>query len=267
MAVSFASKNLIIPKGILYAAEHADLSPTEPAQGYRDVGNCPDFRLNYETETQEHKSSRGGLNFVDDKTIISVARAGSFRTEDIGKGNLAMLFFSSVQSQVQASALTAQTQVIASPKKGLGYHLGQTLARPLGHKKVTVTSVAATVGGTPVYVANTDYEVDADRGFLRILETGSIVDGTSITVTYNVAANTFAMIAAGTTEKAFTFAWHSYNNKGPQYDYWMPFVRVRPSGDFSLVTEGSDYQSIEFEIEVLPLGDLAAIYNLDKPVV
>ena len=53
------------------------------------------------------------------------------------------------------------------------------------------------------------------------------------------------------------------NPAGANIDYFMPWVKITPNGDFSL--KGDEWQTVPFNIEILKKGDLEAIYVDGRP--
>lgn len=256
-----ASRNLTIGKGQVFAARHATAEPTAPAQGYRDFGNAPAFSIAVNSETISHYSSRGGVRVKDDETIIEINRTGTLQIDDMDPKNLA-IYFLGEELSVTASSATGTTNTFTNVEKGRSYQLGVVLpGAPSGARNVTVTAVA-TVTGSTALVLGTDYEVDAERGFVTLLPGGSVVTtgnaAAGVTVTFNTAASTRRQIIAGGTEFVGSLQFHAYNPKGARLDYFFPLVKLRPSGDLALISE--EYMSASFEFEALALGSLAPLY-------
>lgn len=67
----------------------------------------------------------------------------------------------------------------------------------LAHEEIS--SVSVTANGTgPTYTAGTDYEINADMGWLKALPGGAIADGATVDVSYVYATQTGIQILAGT---------------------------------------------------------------------
>ena len=256
-----ASENLVIPKGRVWVAEHSTTSPTTPAKAFRPVGNCPEFTLSMASEKLEHESSMGGLKEVDASVTLSTSRSGTFSTDDMGEGNFAMLFFAAKETITQASASSGVIETITAPIKGFGYQLGAVpVTRPFGHRKVTVTSVTSSPAGT-TYTAGVDYEYDSNTGWFEVTK-GSAING-DIIVTYNVATSSYVAQKSGNSEKAYTFLIRANNPVGENIDYYMPLVKARPNGEFSLISE--EWQKMSFEIDVLKLSGYESVHFLRRP--
>lgn len=68
----------------------------------------------------------------------------------------------------------------------------------LAHEEIS--SVVVTANGTgPTYTEGTDYEVNADMGWLKALSGGAIADGATVDVDYVYASQSGIQISAGTS--------------------------------------------------------------------
>lgn len=76
---------------------------------------------------------------------------------------------------------------------------------PLQHVKVSSVVVTG-AGGTPTYVADTDYKVHADAGLLEILDGGSITDGLALLVDYDYASQHHVSANPSNADKYIVFA-------------------------------------------------------------
>src|SRR5690606_25246509 len=84
-------------------------------------------------------------------------------------------------------------------------------------------------------------------------------DGTTeVTVDYVTAESEFHTVVSGDNvmvEGRLTYI--ARQNKGAKFDYVMPYVTLRPDGDFAL-KGNEDWQVASFALEVLRLDDQTA---------
>ncbi len=114
-------------------------------------------------------------------------------------------------------------------------------------------------GGTGgAFVEGTDYEVNYDTGQLTILSTGSIVSGTDLDVVFSVRASTRDRIISGSEPVEGAMQYIAHNPKGKNFDYYLPWVKITPNGDYAL--KGDEWQQIPFNIEALKQTNAEAIY-------
>jgi hypothetical protein len=252
-----ASENLTLGRGQVYFGKFK--SGTKVVEGYRFLGNAPQLNLSVENERLDHFSSTSGLREKDESIIVQRMLTGALTVDDMNFDNIAMFFQGDRSTQTQTSA-TAVANTFTGVKKGMSYQLGESTINPSGVRKVT--SVVVTRSSTPM-VLNTDYTLDADLALVTVLNTGAIADGDSITVTFNVSATTRRRIISGETQIEGALKYVSFNPAGEKVDYLLPYVKVTPTGDLSLI--GEEWQSLQFTIEALVLGAQALLYIDGRP--
>lgn len=237
---------------------------TKVGAGERYFGNTTEVNLTSESSNLDHYSSDEGVKTKDKSVQLELNRSATFVTDNVSAENLA-LFFLGASSTVTRSLLTTQSETFTGVKKGFYYQIGKTSSKPQGVGGLTNVVVTGT-GGTPTYVAGTDYIIDLDTGHLQILESGSIANAATIDVDYDIAAATFDQIVTaseGTIEGALRYI--SNNPEGANFSYFWPYVKITPNGDFAL--KGDDWQTIPFNVEILKLNDQTeATYITGRPV-
>jgi len=242
-------------------------SGTKLPNGFRYIGNTPEFSLGSEPETLDHFDADHGLKEKDDTVTLQLSRTGSFTTDNINVENLAAYFVGNISTVVQAMT-ASQVYDIPAAKKGFSYQIGQTVANPTGDRTLSVVIVTEDVGSTPdTYVLGTDYSLNAETGLLTILDTATFPDGTDITVSYTKGAVSRDRIAAANdvaVEGALQV--RSFNAKGDQRDYFLPYVKLTPNGEINL--KGDEWQVIPFTLEILSPGDgRSSVYIDGRPYV
>lgn len=351
---------------------------TQEPDGFRYIGNSPEFNMSIESEDLDHFSSDHGIREKDDSVPLTVTRTGSMTTDNIVPENVAMFFFGT--TSVIAQVLQAgESEVFADVKPGYIYKLGQTAARPFGfsgiskngfnlalvgatlvaatgtltfsgagtegdtisiggfdytlravpvapfdvdigataaltaanlvaaitagadagtaygtgtlaHPDVTASAATAVItvtalvtgtggnaitttedgtgaswgaatlsGGTGTsYVEGTDYTMDYEAGNLSILSGGAIASGVDVEAFYTVRASTRTQIISGDRPVEGAMQYVSANPKGDQFNWYMPWVKITPNGDYAL--KGDEWQTIPFNIETLKPEGASAIY-------
>lgn len=218
---------------------------THVPAGFRYLGNSPAFNLTISQEKLDHFSSDAGVRIKDKSIILQTDYSGTLTLDDINIDNLALFFFGSQGSLSQTSA-TAQTETFTGTVKGYGYPLGITSSNPTGVRNisnvsVTVSSVAKTLG--------TDYTVDAERGVIYVTESGTIADGSTMVVTYDRAAVSRTQVISGSTQLEGAMRYVADNPQGLKMDYFFPYVRLGPNGDFALKSD--EWQQLPLTVEIL----------------
>ena len=224
---------------------------TNPDDGYRFLGNCPEFSLNLSQETLDHYRSTRGIRERDKRIVIESNLEGTIVCDEILPATLAY-FFNSQPTQNTITAVTNGTYTIPKARQSRWYQIGESLADPVGVRNLTSVTVTGKVAGT-------DYSVDLENGMIGILEGGTITNGSSVTITYTAAAQTGLQIISKDTQIEGALRFISKNPSGPQYNYIMPYVQLSSNGDFSLISE-QDWMTLSFSVSVMPKGNQAKLY-------
>lgn len=256
-----ATKNYTLGRGKVYFSRFK--SGTQVPEGFNYIGNTPEFNLTIESENLDHYSSDAGIREKDDSVPLEVSRTGSFTTDDIQPENVALFFFgekSTVTQAIVASAPETFTDVVL----GRAYKLGITDSNPTGYMGINATGFGIVVDATPL-VEDTDYTVDLANGIVTLLETATnVVNGDDMVVTYAVAGSTRDRVISGSTPVEGAMMYVANNPKGANFNYYLPYVKITPNGDYAL--KGDEWQQIPFNIEALKPTNGEAIYMDGTPV-
>lgn len=261
MALTYSQNKYTIPRGRVF------FNPiniaTDEYLGELYMGNCPSLGLSIETEKAEHYSSETGLREKDASVVLEVKRTGSLTCDNMSGTNVALFLSGSTGTITQAGASVTDEVIDVIP--GRYYQLGLGVSTPVGARKVSAV-VVTNSAGTTTYVAGTDYMLDADRGRLQILATGTIVAG-EIKVDYTKAATTWEGIRSGAAgELLGALRIVSDNATGDQRDFYMPRVSLVPSGEIPVIAEGTDFAQMTFDADVLKPANGEAIYVDGMPL-
>lgn len=222
-------------------------------RGERFLGNCPDISTTSSTDTLDHYASTGGIRVKDASVDLQTDRTGAFTCDNISLPNLA-LFFTGEAGEVAQSAATAavETKVLY---RDTYLQLGMTDSNPSGVR--SVSNLVISTGGDPgTPLAATNYTLDAERGRVYIHDDAADVtdDGvTEYTLTYDAAATTRNQVISKNQSIYGAIRFVADNPTGDNHDYYFPYVKLSPSGDFNLI--GDDWQVLGFDMEILKLSD------------
>lgn len=255
------SSALALGKGELYFAPF--VAGTQNAGGERFLGNCPEFTISQDDERISHYSSTRGIKKKDEDIPVEQTYSGTVNCDQITKENLAIFLLGSASVLTEAGA-TGETDNFTGVAQGLFYQLGVSATSPSGVRKVASVVVTDGEASPTTYNVGDDYTVDADLGRIYIVPGGAIADDSNIEVTYNITAHTRDMVVSSADQVEGALRFISYNPKGQRLDYFFPWVKWSPNGDFNLITD--EWQSIPLSIEALRKGDLAAVYLDGRPV-
>lgn len=257
-----ASDYLTLGRGEVHFAPY--LTGTRTPGGFMFLGNCPEFNLNVDFEELTHMDSTRGFKEEDASAITSRTVGGSVTFDDMKPENLAYFFMGSSTILTQASGSDG-AESIAGAVLGASYQMGVTDANPTGHRQITTVVVQDTAPGVTTYVLNTDYTVDAVRGLVTILETGSIAAGAALDITYSYAAVSRSQVISGQAQIEGAVQFRAYNAEGRDTDYLLPYVKLRPNGDLALI--GDDWMSAQLNVKGLRLPNRSIVYADGQPYV
>jgi hypothetical protein len=235
---------------------------TQSGIGERYFGNTPEVNTSVESENLDHYNSDRGVREKDASVVLETNRSGNFTTDHISLDNIALFYFGSTSVLTQVSA-TGETEDFEGVEPGLFYQLGVTAENPTGVSVVTNVVVKNKATPATVYQLGTDYMVEQNTGRIEILVGGSIAKDTDITVTHDTAAATRQLVVSGSTAVEGSLRYVADNPVGDNIDYFWPYVKITPNGDFAL--KGDDWQTIPFSIEILRRAGYEAVYATHRP--
>lgn len=261
-----SQRNYTVGRGEVHIAKFKP--GTQVPEGYRYIGNTPEFSLNLESETLEHVNSDRGIRERDASVTIEVTRSGTIVADEILAENIGMFLFGAAEIVTSAGGLG--TDVITDVKSNRSYALGVTNERPVGVLKVafpgenaTAFKVTDAADEDTTFEAGVDYVYNTQSGLVTILEGGAIVEGSSIKVTYTELAYSHEMITSGSEPINAALKFVTYNPIGKQFNWTFPYVTIRPNGDYNL--KGDEWQQIPYSFDILRKGALEAVYVNGAP--
>lgn len=120
------------------------------------------------------------------------------------------------------------------------------------------TNLSGGAAATGIAAAD-NYELDAASGILTLFsDAADIVELDDLTVSYDFGSGTREQILSGSEPVEGALIFVANNPKGHDFNYFMPYVKLSPNGDYNL--KGDEWQTIPFNLEILKLGSNAAIY-------
>lgn len=252
-------QNYTLGRGEVYFGKFADGTTTPTGERY--LGNTPEFSLTIDVENLDHYSSDRGIREKDDSVVLQADRSGSLTTDSVRPDNIALFFFGTKDTVTVVSA-TAQSQTYTGSPAGLAVQLGTSTANPSGARNVSNVTMV-TVPPTPALAEGTDYVVGLVRGRVMFEETENVKALTSVDFTFDVGASKRDRIMSGSQPVEGALRYIAQNPKGQNFDYFMPWVKLTPNGDYAL--KGDEWQTIPFSIEILKKPGLEAIYCDGQP--
>lgn len=232
---------------------------TQDPVGFKPMGNCPDFSIKVTSKTLDHYSSTAGIREKDDQAVLDTERTSSITTDNLSLENLAKFFLGEVLKTSVLATVTVPTETIDSPEVGVIYPLGLA-TYPAGARGINASTVDMTQGATTL-VLGTDFLVDEDAGTVEFISGGAFVTGTDVVSgAFNLKAATHEQVISGTTPFEGALRFKATQAKGKKIDFHLPWVKVTPDGDYSLI--GETWGEMKFAVEILkPVGKEAIYAN------
>lgn len=252
------NKQYVLGRGKVFFARFG--TGTLEPDGFRYIGNTPEFNLTIESEELDHYDSDQGIREKDDSVPLEVNRTGSLITDNIIPENVALFFFGENSIVAQAS-VASDTEILEGIKDGHSYKLGATPSNPAGYFGINEAGFVVEVspGGTPL-VEGTDYEMDFDNGLITFTEGSALaVNGEDIDVTYAVLATNRSRVISGSSPVEGAMLYVTRNPKGEDSTFLMPYIKITPNGDYAL--KGDEWQQIPLTLEILKPENKEAIYR------
>lgn len=242
------------------------ISAALAGEGERYIGNTPEFTTSSESEDLEHFDSDQGIRVKDDAVQLSMDRNGSFMTDNIDRENIA-LYFLGTSGSVTQTALSAQTTTVTI-KRGNFYQMGASPSLPTGLRNIKNVTAEKDPSGTPAAVtAAGNFEIDEVLGRIYILpNAANLADDDEVEFTFDTDASTRAQVVSSSQSIYGALRFVADNPKGVNRDYYFPYVKLAPDGDYNL--KGDDWQQMGFTFEILKkASNVEAVYVDDRPVV
>ncbi len=261
MALVYAKNQYTIPRGRVFF-NPINLA-TDELLGEIYMGNCPSFGVSIETEKAEHYASTSGLREKDASVVLEVKRNGQLTCDNMSGQNVSLFLSGSTGKVTQPAGSVVDEEITVIP--GRFYQLGLSALTPVGARRVSTVVVKPGTTGA-AYEAGTDFMLDAERGTLQILATGAIPAG-KIKVSYAKAAVEWEGIRSGSSgELRGAMRVASDNATGANRDFYFPDVSLVPSGELPVIAEGTDFASMQFDVDILKPANGEAIYVDGAPL-
>lgn len=260
------ANNYTLGRGQIFFGKFGDDGVTPIGELY--LGNTPECSFTIEAETLDHFSSDEGIKEKDESVALSTTRTGAFSTDNISPANLAYFFFGSDDTLDVTGATVTSEAITVTP--GYVYQLGATDDVPQGQTALTAVTADTTdnrvtvkdVTDVTTYDEDDDYTIDLNTGRVGIVVGGAIGAADVIHVTYKTTTQSIARVVSGSTPIEGSMRFISKNPKGKLYDYFMPWVKITPNGDFAL--KGDEWQVIPFNLEILKKTGFEAFYITER---
>lgn len=137
-------QNYTLGRGKVYFSRFK--AGTQIPEGFRYIGNTPEFSLTIESENLDHFSSDSGIREKDDSVPLEVTRSGTLVTDSIKPENVALFFFGDSEIVTQG-AVGIGTEAFTDVLQGHSYWLGVGPSNPTGFKGLDPNTFAIAASG------------------------------------------------------------------------------------------------------------------------
>lgn len=235
-------------------------------EGFRYLGNSPEWSINIESEMLDHFNSDRGIRQKDKSIPLEVTRTGSLVLDEITNPNIGLYLFSpDGASTITDVGAPVTGFAINDVIPGRTYKLGATDTDPVGDMNISTTGfLVKKANGATTYTIMVDYVVDYIRGLITILEGGAIVEDDNLEVDYTTLASTYELVTSGDEKVEGALMYIEYNPSGQNKIWNFPYVSMAPNGELSF--KGDEWQQLPLTVEVLQKNTMAAIYANGIPV-
>lgn len=257
MPVSSYANNYKVGSGLVYFDQFAP--DTLNTTGEQFFGDCNALSVTIKATQLDHYQSTGGIKTLDESATIQADASGSLTTEDISINKLALFFFGTATSIVDAGT-TVTSEAVGPVIPGAYYQLGVSPTNPVGNQDLDVTTppTVKDSGGVTTYAAGADYNIDPLWGRLEIVVGGAITSGSTVKVSYKTKAQTKTRVISGKTPIEGALRYTSVNRAGSDNVWYLPRVRITPNGSYELI--GDKFATLQFDLKVLQKPGLAFLY-------
>lgn len=272
ISADLGGKSYVLGKGKVYFDRYPNgvtINASTLGEGERYLGNTPEFSTSASSESLDHFSSEGGLKAKDDSVQLSLDRSGKMVCDNISAENVA-LFFLGTSSTVAQTLQSGLSTIHTDAKRGRFYQAGVSQTNPAGLRNIT--SVVVKKETTPdsgtydtTITMSGNYQVDEVLGRIYIeSNAAAIPDGTNIKIEFGTAASTRQQVVSGSNPIYGALRFVADNPKGENRDYYFPYVKLAPDGDYAL--KGEEWMQIGFNFEMLKKADnIEAAYIDGRP--
>jgi len=215
-----------------------------------DVGNASSFVINPpKLEKKELIGYRRANYATTIKSVITKSEQElKFTLTDINRKNLALAMFGTDTAFTQTAG-----NCTASPEEPVAVHdywvklTKRNIDSTTGHKPVVKDKAT----GLITYVEGTHYEIDYEVGRIKALSTGTIVNGATLTASYEYLGVTGYDVTANDVNKYEVYLRLVGMDQANERDCEVVVFKaqIEPSGDIAWLTE--DFATLEFTGKIL----------------
>jgi hypothetical protein len=260
------TRDYVLGRGVVYLAQLNSTTGLPDADGFRDLGNAPEFNITVNTEDLRHQNSRDCIKFTDKRFVISQEVGISFQLDETRNFENLSDFLSGSTETYNNPHDSTHTDVSIS----LTVHLGSwyQLRKANGSRVYNLDAVGLvfTIEKDAVsdvlLVEGTDYEIDKQLGLVRFLPTATnVAENDPVIWSITTAASGGAIqdldqvnaLIRSQVSGALMFVQDNAGDCGQKIEWMFHQVSLSADGDLSEIGD---------EVSVMNFTGVAEINNL-----
>ena len=255
------TRDYAVGRGLIRFALNNSTTGLPDLDGFRDLGNAPEFTISQTTEDLKHANSRDCLKFTDKRFVISQEVGIGFQLDETRNfQNLAFFLSGGTGTYDNAHDTVVVDAVITTAVKlGSWYELRGDAGRRVYNLDAVGVVYNLDKSGAPdvLLVEGTDYEIDEQMGLVRILPAAvNITTGDTLEFSISTVATTpkdLDQVNALTTSEikgTLLFIQDNAGDCGQKIEWRFHQANVSPDGDLPMIGD---------EVSVMAFSGIAEI--------
>jgi hypothetical protein len=248
------TKDYSLGRGTLYIAKLNTSTGLPNADGYRDVGNVPDFSISINIEELLHQSSRQGLKVTDKRVVTSQTMNISLSLDELSSENMALFFSGDTLESVTNPAVAGFSSVALTTDVALGRWYDIVNGSGVRCVDLDASKVAVKGGasGTTALTEGADYTLDLKMGRIFTLAVpATLIAGDNLNVVLTADAGAAATLdqvlslTKSSEQLVLKFISENPANDDEQVEFQFHSATLSAEGDFSLI--GDDWTKMQLK--------------------
>lgn len=260
------TQDYVLGRGVIYLAKIDPATGLPDADGFRDLGNAPEFNITVNTEDLRHQNSRDCIKFTDKRFVISQEVGISFQLDETRNFDNLSDFLSGSTEVYNNPHDSTHTDVSITLTVHLGAWYALRKANGARVYNLDASGLVYTIEKDAVsdvlLVEGTDYEIDEQLGLVRFLPTATnVAENDPVIWSITTAASGGAIqdldqvnaLTRSEVSGALMFVQDNAGDCGQKIEWMFHQVSLSADGDLSQIGD---------EVSVMNFTGVAEINNL-----
>lgn len=257
------TRDYVLGRGTVYIAAINESTGLPDVNGFRDLGNAPEFNVTVSTEDLRHQNSRDCIKFTDKRFVISQEVGLSFQLDETRNFQNLSDFLAGSTETYDNPHDTTHTDVVITADVHLGawYELRKANGARVYNLDAAGTVYTIEQDGAPdvLLVEGTDYEIDEQLGLVRFLDSATLVEGDQILWSITTGATTpnnldqVNALIRSEVSGVLLFVQDNSGDCGQKVEWRFHKVSLSADGDLSMIGD---------EVSVMNFTGVAEINSL-----